>query len=213
MHRRDFLKTAGGAAGATAVATTGAGSAAAQSGGTPDFGGWLDDVGNYSGSVVDKTGSSEVTISVGAEGNGGNFAFDPPAVHVDTGTTVKWEWTGKGGAHNVVDDGGSFESGSPTAEAGVHLEHTFDKGGIYNYYCQPHKSLGMKGSVVVGSDYPTKGGGGGGQATEIDPEELGVPFRAHYVGFAAVLMMIVSLIFTFFLLKYGESPNTKGGNN
>jgi hypothetical protein len=41
---------------------------------------------------------------------------------------------------------------------------------------------------------------------------MGVPFLAHYVGIATVLMMIVSLIYTFFFLKYGESANTSGGN-
>jgi hypothetical protein len=69
----------------------------------------------------------------------------------------------------------------------------------------------MKGSVVVGTDFPTTGAAGA--ATPIDPKHMGVPIQAHFVGFAAILAMVASLIFTFFLLKYGESANTKGGNN
>jgi hypothetical protein len=55
---------------------------------------------------------------------------------------------------------------------------------------------------------------GGGESGEeaVDPEEMGVPFQAHYVGIATMLMMIVSLGYAFFLLKYGESPNAKAGN-
>ncbi|WP_459862429.1 plastocyanin/azurin family copper-binding protein, partial [Haloplanus litoreus] len=61
----------------------------------------MSDVGNYS-EVADATGQDEVTITVGAQGNGGAFAFGPPAVQIDPGTTVVWEWNGEGGQHNVV---------------------------------------------------------------------------------------------------------------
>jgi halocyanin-like protein len=220
MNRRDFLRTAGGAAGGTAAVSASAGTAAAAEGGGggggggPDLGGYLDGVGNYNGTVQDKTGSSEVTVKVGTDANGGGFGFGPAAVHVDKGTTVKFEWTGNGGGHNVIAEDGTFDSGTAVAAAGVNFEYTFEEGGVYNYYCQPHKSLGMKGSIVVGqpgADYPTIAAAGGSKPA--NPEHMGVPFQAHYVGIATVLMMIVSLIFTFFLLKYGETPHAKGGND
>jgi hypothetical protein len=68
----------------------------------------------------------------------------------------------------------------------------------------------MKGAVAVGGDVPTTGGGGGGSPT--DPHEMGVPFQAHFVGIATVLMMLVALVYTFFVLKYGESPNASSPN-
>jgi len=76
----------------------------------------------------------------------------------------------------------------------------------------------MKGAIVVGTDYPTAGGDGGdggdgGEVETLDPEEAGVPIQPHYVGFGAGLAMVLSTIFTFYVLKYGESANTKGGNN
>jgi halocyanin-like protein len=108
---------------------------------------YLSDVGNFSG-VVDETGSDSVTVTVGAEGNGGNLAFAPPAVRVSAGTAVTWEWNGKGGSHNVVAEDGSFES-ELTTEAGHTFSHTFEESGVYTYYCQPHKALEMKGAVVV----------------------------------------------------------------
>jgi len=71
------------------------------------------------GTVADETGSSEVTVTVGAAGNGGFCAFDPPAVRVEPGANVVWEWTGKGGQHNVVHEAGDFESdGADGAGAG-----------------------------------------------------------------------------------------------
>jgi halocyanin-like protein len=115
--------------------------------GSANFDGWFDDVSNYD-SVVDETGSSEVTVEVGAQGNGGGFAFDPPAVRVDSGTTVAWEWTGDGGSHNVSAEDGSFES-ETTDEDGHTFEQTFENSGTYKYACTPHKAMGMKGAVVV----------------------------------------------------------------
>jgi halocyanin-like protein len=224
MHRRDFLRTAGGAAGGAATVSAGAGTAAASEsggggggGGTrPDLGGYLDGVSNFNGTVVDKTGQDEVTVEVGVDNGGQPYGFGPPAVHIDKGTTVKFEWTGEGGGHNVVAENGAFDSGSPVSQAGVNFEHAFEQGGVFNYYCSPHKSLGMKGSIVVGAageDYETIQVGGGDSGPNTDPEHMGIPFQAHFVGIATMLMMIVTLVFTFFLLKYGESPHAKGGND
>lgn len=144
IGRRTFLKGTAGFAG-VAVAGTSA-SAAAQSA----FGGWFDNVSNYDG-VVDETGNSEVTVTVGAKGNNGNFAFGPAAIRVDAATNVVWKWNGKGGSHNVVAEDGSFKS-ETTGEEGHTFPQTFDEKGITKYACSPHKAMGMKGVVVVGSE-------------------------------------------------------------
>ncbi len=111
---------------------------------------------NYDGTIVDARGRSQITVGVGVEANGGTFGFGPPAVHVDNGATVLWEWTGEGGGHTVVSaDNGPLDSGDAVAEPGVNYSYTFEEDGIYNYYCTPHEGLGMKGSIIVGDDYPT----------------------------------------------------------
>ncbi|ELZ73180.1 halocyanin [Haloferax prahovense DSM 18310] len=205
MKRREFLRTAGGA---TAAATAAAGTAAAQEGGggaqvQPDFGGYLDGV---DGGYEDLRGQSEVTIEVGASGNGGNLAFAPAGIWIDPGTTVTWEWTGEGGGHNVVaSEGASLDSGAAVSEAGTTYEFTFESGGITKYHCVPHEALGMLGAVAVGDDVATISTGGGG---EKELHELGVPIQAHWVGSATILGILVTIIYTFFILKYGESPNT-----
>ncbi|WP_302080150.1 halocyanin domain-containing protein [Salinibaculum rarum] len=132
----------------------------------PDFGGHLDAANNYDGTVVDMRGRAEVRVAVGA---GSGLAFDPAAIHVDTGTTVIWEWTGEGGAHNIVAEDGSFDTGTPKASGA--FEYTFVRDGIYNYHCVPHEASGMLGSVVVGNSYPTRDGRS--EPTAVASEYLG----------------------------------------
>jgi halocyanin-like protein len=215
MNRREFLTAAGGSAAATTAVAAGP-AAAAEGGGEgggavqPDWGGYLD--GANAGTFTDARGQSEVTVQVGAGGQG--LAFDPTGLWVDPGTTVTWEWTGQGGGHNVIAQEGpaSLDSGDAVAEAGTTYEYsvTEEDAGITTYYCQPHQSLGMLGAVAVGNDVATVEVGGGG---EKELEELGVPIQAHWVGSATILGIIVTIVYTFYILKYGESPNTGTGRN
>nr|WP_152042174.1 halocyanin domain-containing protein [Salinigranum salinum] len=200
MSRRAFLTAAGG----TAAVAGASGSAAAQTT-EPDFGGYLDGI---DGGYEDLRGQSEVTVDVGAEGNGGALAFAPAGIWVDPGTTVVWEWTGEGGGHNVITEEGpaSLDSGAAVSEAGTTFEHTFseEETGITKYYCSPHQALGMLGAVAVGSDIPTveTGGGGGGSSR---PQ---VPESAKTLGVATTFAMIATLGLAFFFLKYGGDYET-----
>ncbi|SFS03104.1 halocyanin domain-containing protein [Halomicrobium zhouii] len=214
VSRRTFLHAASGAA--AIGAASGAGAAQENEsggnesggggggGGEPDYGTWFSNVDNFDGSTADATGQDEVTITVGAEGNGGAFAFDPPAVHVDPGATLLFEWTGEGGAHNAVSSDGTIDSGDPVAEAGVNYEVAIEEDGIYQYVCEPHEGQGMKGAVVVGSDYatvPTGGEGGGGPT---------LPDSAKSLGVAASFVMAATLGLAYFFMKFGgdyEQPD------
>ncbi|GGC48050.1 halocyanin domain-containing protein [Haloferax sulfurifontis] len=146
LGRRTVLRLLGGAAVSATALGSAADAARAQSG--TDLDSWFAQTSNYDG-VVDKTGSSTVTVTVGAEANGGAFGFGPAGVRVDPGTTVVWEWSGKGGSHNVAAEDGSFES-DLVGDAGHTFERTFDAAGVYKYVCTPHETLGMKGAIVVG---------------------------------------------------------------
>lgn len=116
---------------------------------------WLADAPNYDGDIADERENDEVRVTVGV-GNG--FAFDPPAVRVDPGTIVVWEWSGEGGGHNVAAEEGAFES-DLHSEAGASFEHTFEEPGTFRYACTPHISMGMKGAVVVGDAGSEESGG------------------------------------------------------
>ena len=103
----------------------------------------------YEGELEDMTGQDEVVIETGAGDNG--FSFSPSGAVVSTGTNVVWEWTGNGGAHNVVSEDGSdyeFES-ELTDEEGYTVEETVDEAGAVLYVCVPHRAQGMYGAVAV----------------------------------------------------------------
>ncbi|MFB6156488.1 MAG: halocyanin domain-containing protein [Haloferacaceae archaeon] len=137
---------AGTAAETTAETTAGSSGGGGSGGAAVEE--WLSNVSNYDG-VVDRTGRSEVTVTVGAEANGGNFGFAPAAVRVDPGTTVVWKWSGKGGQHNVVAESGADFESRLIAEAGHTFSWTPESSTTATYYCTPHRTLGMKGAVVV----------------------------------------------------------------
>jgi halocyanin-like protein len=117
------------------------------SGSAPAFDGYLSNASNYDG-IVEETGNAEATITVGAEANGGNWGYGPAAVRVSTGTTVVWEWNGRGGPHDVVAEDGSFASKQMNGSGHTYTQ-TFEEPGVVKYYCTPHRRLGMKGVVVV----------------------------------------------------------------
>lgn len=117
----------------------------------PEYGHWFDGGTDYAG-TVDRRGEDEVVIPVG---DGDGFRFDPAAVWVDYDTTVRWEWTGERGVHDVMtyDGPAAIESGL-TDEAGHEYAVTLSKAdeGITRYSCRPHQSVGEQGAIVAGPD-------------------------------------------------------------
>jgi len=84
-----------------------------------------------------------------------NNRFTPETLEIRIGDTVHWNWIA--GRHNVVSDHGAFDSG-----AAVRGPFTFDvvfdetlvasvpvPGGQYTYYCWPHLTQGMVGTISV----------------------------------------------------------------
>jgi plastocyanin len=190
MKRRDFLRLAGGGTAATAAA---AGTAAAQE----DGGGG---------------GGGTATVQVGP---GGSLAYSPGTeepLRIAPGTTVEFVWDSDN--HNIVvdsqPDGADWQGteGAPDAtyDTGHTYSHTFETLGTYEYACEPHRTAGMVATIEV-TENPNAAEGGGRK----ELHELGVPIQAHWVGSATILGIIVTLAYTFYVLKYGESPNTGTG--
>lgn len=193
LGRRAFVRGSVGTAAAVGAAGA-SGSAAAQA-----YGGWLSDTSNYEG-TLDYTGQDQVTVEVGVGDN--SLLFGPPAILVDPGTTVQWEWTGEGGSHNVVHEPDSedgeraFESELMDAE-GDTFEHTFESEGTFRYYCAPHRTIGMKGVVAVGSTddeviEPGGGDGGGGGGGPLTSSDLLVLAGAVGLGVALVVAVLAA---------------------
>ena len=171
VSRRGFLRTATGA-----VAVAGAtGTATAQEG---------------------NSSSGGETVAVGA---GSGLSFDPEELTIAPGTTVTWEWTGQGGAHNVVADDGAFDSGDPEDGDDITFSHTFPDTGEFPYHCVPHREVGMVGTIIVEEGGGSSGGGA---------PALTVPSGAKNLGIAAMGLMLSTLAFAYFFIRYGGDYET-----
>jgi len=101
-------------------------------------------------------------VMVGA-GPPPSLLFDPATLSIHMGDTVMWVWETPG--HSVVSgtvsggmemSDGKFCSPSDTncgtlqvSNMGATYQHTFNTAGSFPYFCQPHGTLGMTGTIEV----------------------------------------------------------------
>jgi plastocyanin len=76
-----------------------------------------------------------------------NF-FDPANITVEPGTTVTWVQSGSN-PHTTTSYDGLWDSGMIEGGSGGTFSFTFEEPGTFDYFCIPHESLGMIGSVTV----------------------------------------------------------------
>jgi plastocyanin len=76
-----------------------------------------------------------------------NF-FDPANITVEPGTTVTWVQSGNN-PHTTTSYDGLWDSGMIEGGSGGTFSFTFEEPGTFDYFCIPHESLGMIGSVTV----------------------------------------------------------------
>lgn len=99
---------------------------------------------------------TQVTMVTNDSGN----HFDPHVVRIEPGETVTWSL--ESGTHTttayaqdndkpqrIPEEASAWDSGT-LSEGGATFEHTFETPGVYDYFCAPHESTGMLGTVVVG---------------------------------------------------------------
>ncbi|MBV0924622.1 halocyanin [Halomicroarcula limicola] len=121
---------------------------------------------------ISRGADTDYDIGMGAK------VFRPERFEVAPGTTVTWLNTSKQG-HSVtayeasLPDGaayfasGGFDSEEAAREAwgsssggtlfeGQQYEHTFETRGEFPYFCIPHESMGMVGTIVVTDDPATE---------------------------------------------------------
>lgn len=133
-------------------------------------------------------GQEEPKVEMITEGS--EYIFDPIGLHVDPGTTVTFEIIS--GSHSatayedrIPDDASPWDSGM-LSEPGAAWEYTFEAEGTHDYYCIPHKSLGMIGRIVVGEPGgPAEGSmppDGGVPESDVIVENGAVPWEAFQSG-------------------------------
>lgn len=76
--------------------------------------------------------------------------FVPDLLQVNSGDTVKFITGDKG--HNTVSDENMLPEGAEAWKSKIskEFEITLTHDGTYGYFCQPHRTLGMVGLILVG---------------------------------------------------------------
>jgi plastocyanin len=80
-------------------------------------------------------------------GGGDGFSFEPSALNIQAGDTVKWVWDGP---NHTVTSGSSCISNGEFNSTGPTFSHTFNTAGSFNYFCSTHcYNFGMAGQITV----------------------------------------------------------------
>ena len=121
------------------------------------------------GAAGGTTGGASSSASGGAAGGGmagtvnmtDDLKFAPADVSISKGGTVTWKNTGAT-VHTATADPSKASSpadaslpagakawDSGDVQPGGSFSHTFDTAGTYKYFCTPHESAGMVGTITV----------------------------------------------------------------
>ncbi|GAD53507.1 halocyanin [Halarchaeum acidiphilum MH1-52-1] len=144
------------------------------------------------------SGTKSDPYVVGMYTDGSSFYFSPVGLYVEKGDYVKWVI--ESGGHSTtsyskgnqeastqaIPDGAKSWNSGVLKEKGASFTYQFTVEGTYDYYCIPHKTLGMVGRVVCGSpggpaegsDPPDAVGSGvmPGSDTIVKEKALGYPY-------------------------------------
>ena len=121
-----------------------------------------------------------------------NF-FDQANITVEPGTTVTWVQSGNN-PHTTTSYDGLWDSGMIEGGSGGTFSYTFEEPGRYDYFCIPHESLGMIGSVTVSDATATASPTATATGTATALADTGGP---------PVSSLLIALVATLALAVYG----------
>lgn len=130
-----------------------------------------------------------------------DYAFEPEEVTITVGTTVRW--VNQGEFHTVTStDSNELGERAPNgmfdedlAEEGDMFNFTFEEPGTYEYYCKPHDTLNMIGTIIVTE---ADGGNGAGSGNETDDDGNGDDTNGSPgPGFALLLAGLAALVLVY----------------
>lgn len=78
-----------------------------------------------------------------------NLRFNPESITINEGDSVNFLWSGELLPHNSVEENGVFDSGDAERDVDYTYTFDFDQAGVYDFFCEPHQSVGMKGVITV----------------------------------------------------------------
>ena len=94
--------------------------------------------------------AADMTIEMlNKDADGNKMVFSEEIARVDIGDIITWIPTTKGHNVEMISSPNDMKLKSKN---GKEVKISFDKAGIYYYWCTPHKGMGMIGLVVVGNE-------------------------------------------------------------
>ena len=157
MERRQILKSVGLAATASLAGLAGCSSPNSGTGSETDTTPTPSGQSPTGTETSQQGGTPIVQMGTGAS----EYYFDPIGLFVESGTTVTFriesgshsatayqEGNGPASVTRIPEAAQAWDSGI-LSERGATFEHTFETSGTHDYYCIPHKTLGMVGRIVV----------------------------------------------------------------
>ena len=89
----------------------------------------------------------EHTVTV--DGFGSNIRFVPETLTINEGDSVRFLWSGQLLPHNAIELNEVFNSGDAMRNVDYTYNFTYNQSGVYEFYCEPHRDLGMLGEITV----------------------------------------------------------------
>jgi plastocyanin len=126
-------------------------------------------------------------------------SFDPANMTVEPGTTVTWVQSGNN-PHTTTSYDGLWDSGMIEGGSGGTFSFTFEEPGTFDYFCIPHESLGMIGSVTVTGSTASPTATATGTATAL-ADTGGPPVSSLLITLAASLALVVSGLIALTVLR------------
>ena len=78
-----------------------------------------------------------------------NLRFSPSTVTITEGETIRFFWDGQLLPHNAVEVNETFDSGDTASDEDYSFLFTAGLNGTFDYFCEPHRSVGMVGQIIV----------------------------------------------------------------
>ena len=138
-----------------------------------------------------------------------NF-FDQANITVEPGTTVTWVQSGNN-PHTTTSYDGLWDSGMIEGGSGGTFSFTFEEPGTFEYFCIPHESLGMIGSVTVTGGTATSTATGTATATASPTATAladtgGPPVSSLLITLAATLGLVTFGLIALAVLRRRGTP-------
>ncbi len=86
---------------------------------------------------------------VTVDGIGSNIRFVPETLTINEGDTVRFLWSGQLLPHNAIEQNELFNSGDAMTNVDYTFTFDYNQSGVYDFYCEPHRDLGMLGEITV----------------------------------------------------------------